>query len=155
MTEVPCGKKRRINRATTTERFMWRQPPSAVGRAHLDAFSCCQSPHALTICTGSARILKAVRDGQSVVSPNSGPVAQLGARFHGMEEVVGSIPTRSTKSRNIPPFTSFKANETKNSISVAPNNRRFAWWSTNADRRFQPVGEDLGLWFTKSGLTRW
>ena len=28
----------------------------------------------------------------------SGPVAQLGARFHGMEEVVGSIPTRSTKS---------------------------------------------------------
>jgi hypothetical protein len=23
-------------------------------------------------------------------------VAQLGARFHGMEEVVGSIPTRST-----------------------------------------------------------
>jgi hypothetical protein len=33
---------------------------------------------------------------------NRGPVAQLGARFHGMEEVVGSIPTRSTKSsRNI------------------------------------------------------
>jgi hypothetical protein len=30
----------------------------------------------------------------------SGPVAQLGARFHGMEEVVGSIPTRSTKSPN-------------------------------------------------------
>ena len=29
-----------------------------------------------------------------------GPVAQLGARFHGMEEVVGSIPTRSTKSLN-------------------------------------------------------
>jgi hypothetical protein len=27
-------------------------------------------------------------------------VAQLGARFHGMEEVVGSIPTRSTKSPN-------------------------------------------------------
>ena len=24
-------------------------------------------------------------------------MAQLGARFHGMEEVVGSIPTRSTK----------------------------------------------------------
>ena len=29
-------------------------------------------------------------------SLKSGPVAQLGARFHGMEEVVGSIPTRST-----------------------------------------------------------
>jgi hypothetical protein len=28
-----------------------------------------------------------------------GPVAQLGARFHGMEEVIGSIPIRST---NIP-----------------------------------------------------
>jgi putative endonuclease len=27
---------------------------------------------------------------------SNGPVAQLGARFHGMEEVVGSIPTRST-----------------------------------------------------------
>jgi hypothetical protein len=30
----------------------------------------------------------------------SGPVAQLGARFHGMEEVVGSIPTRSTNPLN-------------------------------------------------------
>ena len=30
------------------------------------------------------------------VPPRCGPVAQLGARFHGMEEVVGSIPTRST-----------------------------------------------------------
>jgi hypothetical protein len=27
-------------------------------------------------------------------------VAQLGARFHGMEEVVGSIPTRSTNHLN-------------------------------------------------------
>jgi hypothetical protein len=32
--------------------------------------------------------------------PYRGPVAQLGARFHGMEEVVGSNPTRSTKSSN-------------------------------------------------------
>jgi hypothetical protein len=30
------------------------------------------------------------------VLPESGPVAQLGARFHGMEEVTGSIPVRST-----------------------------------------------------------
>ena len=29
-----------------------------------------------------------------------GPVAQLGARFHGMEEVIGSIPIRSTKYLN-------------------------------------------------------
>ncbi len=34
----------------------------------------------------------------------SGPVAQLGARFHGMEEVVGSIPTRSTKDPSFMPF---------------------------------------------------
>src|SRR3954466_12486325 len=30
-------------------------------------------------------------------SPERGPVAQLGARFHGMEEVVSSNLTRSTK----------------------------------------------------------
>ena len=29
----------------------------------------------------------------------SGPVAQLGARFHGMEEVVSSNLTRSTKTK--------------------------------------------------------
>jgi hypothetical protein len=29
-----------------------------------------------------------------------GPVAQLGARFHGMEEVTGSIPVRSTNPFN-------------------------------------------------------
>jgi hypothetical protein len=34
--------------------------------------------------------------GENGGSPKRGPVAQLGARFHGMEEVVGSIPTRST-----------------------------------------------------------
>ena len=31
---------------------------------------------------------------------NRGPVAQLGARFHGMEEVAGSIPARSTNLPN-------------------------------------------------------
>ena len=30
-------------------------------------------------------------------STKCGPVAQLGARFHGMEEVIGSNPIRSTK----------------------------------------------------------
>ena len=34
--------------------------------------------------------------GSGILSFKCGPVAQLGARFHGMEEVVGSIPTRST-----------------------------------------------------------
>ena len=41
-------------------------------------------------------MIKAVRTDELLVSPHNGPVAQLGARFHGMEEVVGSIPTRST-----------------------------------------------------------
>jgi hypothetical protein len=39
-------------------------------------------------------------------------VAQLGARFHGMEEVVGSIPTRSTNHLNnlkAPPLVGFVA----------------------------------------------
>jgi hypothetical protein len=39
--------------------------------------------------------------GSSIFVFNRGPVAQLGARFHGMEEVVGSIPTRSTKSLRV------------------------------------------------------
>jgi hypothetical protein len=45
-------------------------------------------PAALTNTCLSARIDR--------VLPESGPVAQLGARFHGMEEVIGSIPIRST-----------------------------------------------------------
>src|SRR6266540_5975597 len=35
-----------------------------------------------------------------VPAATNGPVAQLGARFHGMEEVDGSNPSRSTKSPN-------------------------------------------------------
>lgn len=45
-------------------------------------------PRTLTNIALSARIER--------VLPESGPVAQLGARFHGMEEVIGSIPIRST-----------------------------------------------------------
>ncbi len=50
-------------------------------------------------CTHSAsrRAGKVVGSIPTRIENNSGPVAQLGARFHGMEEVVGSIPTRSTK----------------------------------------------------------
>ena len=36
----------------------------------------------------------------------SGPVAQLGARFHGMEEVESSNLSRSTKLLEVQPFTS-------------------------------------------------
>jgi hypothetical protein len=52
-------------------------------RCRIDKF-----PRALTNIELSARIER--------VLPKSGPVAQLGARFHGMEEVIGSIPIRST-----------------------------------------------------------
>lgn len=31
------------------------------------------------------------------MTPDNGVIAQLGERFHGMEEVVGSIPSNSTK----------------------------------------------------------
>ena len=51
----------------------------------------------LTIGGGWAKIVEDWAPAQSPEIPKSGPVAQLGARFHGMEEVVGSIPTRSTK----------------------------------------------------------
>jgi hypothetical protein len=52
-------------------------------------------------CTGLTKVFgcERIMTASSVfgaVLPYSGPVAQLGARFHGMEEVVGSIPTRST-----------------------------------------------------------
>jgi hypothetical protein len=47
-------------------------------------------PQTLTNIAVSAKIGR--------VLPKSGPVAQLGARFHGMEEVIGSIPIRSTNS---------------------------------------------------------
>jgi hypothetical protein len=46
-------------------------------------------------------------ENKKVATPRCGPVAQLGARFHGMEEVIGSIPIRSTNYINnleAPPF---------------------------------------------------
>jgi hypothetical protein len=51
-------------------------------------------PVTLTKALRSARIEE--------VLPKSGPVAQLGARFHGMEEVIGSIPIRSTNNPRHP-----------------------------------------------------
>ena len=80
---------------------MWGQPPPAVrsseARRLLHRTSQTGSVShlpALTISAQSAKITEVTRIRSSV--PTSGPVAQLGARFHGMEEVVGSIPTRST-----------------------------------------------------------
>jgi hypothetical protein len=44
-------------------------------------------------------------------------VAQLGARFHGMEEVIGSIPIRSTKS-----FQAFSRSPPKPFARILPRN---------------------------------
>ena len=54
----------------------------------------------LTQAVGWATIDQRARLPRLAISLTRGPVAQLGARFHGMEEVVGSIPTRSTKFLN-------------------------------------------------------
>src|SRR6266853_6733902 len=54
------------------------------------------SPRALTIPKMWAKMNQALPSIRVLGLFNRGPVAQLGARFHGMEEVVGSIPTRST-----------------------------------------------------------
>ena len=72
MTEEACGKKQKIPRALTIPE-MWAKMLAATS---LDP------------------------DGQPSACrlSNRGPVAQLGARFHGMEEVAGSIPARSTNS---------------------------------------------------------
>ena len=50
----------------------------------------------MTRAVGWATINQRARLPRFAIFFSRGPVAQLGARFHGMEEVVGSIPTRST-----------------------------------------------------------
>jgi hypothetical protein len=71
----------------------------------------------LTISLRSAKMIQVIPQANSSV-PARGPVAQLGARFHGMEEVVGSIPTRSTKSLSWLLCTSCKAKVPEDSKSV-------------------------------------
>ena len=111
MPEPPCGKKRKNSAPTKFCGYQSFEIDLAgkpfvtlrvLGGSRFCSFSIVRFDEpgaqlALTISAQSARMLKAVRNGQSVVSPNSGPVAQLGARFHGMEEVVSSNLTRSTK----------------------------------------------------------
>jgi hypothetical protein len=85
---------------THVEIPMWGQPPPAVHRAKLEirsAPSAGHAPDALTIPKMWVKMNQHFPSNPDIVGFNRGPVAQLGARFHGMEEVVGSIPTRSTK----------------------------------------------------------
>lgn len=42
------------------------------------------------------------------VFPRDGPVAQLGARLNGIQEVTGSIPVRSTNPPSLPPMMSLE-----------------------------------------------
>jgi hypothetical protein len=74
MAEDACGKKQKNQRALTIP-AMWAKMIAVL----------------LSI---------PILSGFEIFVFNRGPVAQLGARFHGMEEVVGSIPTRSTISLN-------------------------------------------------------
>ena len=67
--------------------------------------------------SGDVDYMPGTTENRRVPPRESGPVAQLGARFHGMEEVIGSIPIRSTKqplqnqayagSGSLPPFHDF------------------------------------------------
>jgi hypothetical protein len=52
----------------------------------------CRSSHVSRRCVRAIRLCDMMEEFRP-----SGPVAQLGARFHGMEEVKGSNPFRSTK----------------------------------------------------------
>ena len=53
-----------------------------------------------------------------IVNLIRGPVAQLGARFHGMEEVDGSNPSRSTKGFKHLPLVSERL-QTPSSLGVS------------------------------------
>lgn len=55
-----------------------------------------------------------------------GAIAQLVARFHGMEEVAGSIPASSTRTRSVEPY-SFSRMSSRLSINsrVANSSPRF------------------------------
>jgi hypothetical protein len=75
MAEVACGKKQK-NQLALTIPVMWAKMIGVLP--------------SIPTCHPSRHV------GLRLFGFNRGPVAQLGARFHGMEEVVGSIPTRST-----------------------------------------------------------
>ena len=69
-------------------------------------------------------------------SNTSGPVAQLGARFHGMEEVVGSIPTRST---NISATIPAQSGPNPAPVVVAIHEPPFLFARMNASVLCQPI----------------
>jgi hypothetical protein len=60
------------------------------------------------------------------VPTSGGPVAQLGARFHGMEEVVGSNPTRSTITLRhfLGPVVDFRPRRSSIEQGVHPSGQR-------------------------------
>src|SRR5882757_4079602 len=84
MLQIPSGRGSQVRQNRAAGGRVLAHSISFRHREILDKF-----PLTLTNAQQSARI--------EGVLPESGPVAQLGARFHGMEEVIGSIPIRSTK----------------------------------------------------------
>jgi hypothetical protein len=59
-------------------------------------------------------------------------VAQLGARFHGMEEVVGSIPTRSTKTINNLDRNFWESNQFRGNSNWANMDLAWCWVAEDA-----------------------
>ena len=83
--------------------------------------SCGTRSHSSGCAFGSPPGLTIPRvSGENSYTPSlCGPVAQLGARFHGMEEVVGSIPTRSTNLFNCGPLRKMNFSRWGSSPSVS------------------------------------
>ena len=61
------------------------------------------------------------------MAPDNGVIAQLGERFHGMEEVVGSIPSNSTthskalrRDRNVNALTRFRRGDRGTRLIIVP-----------------------------------
>ena len=96
MAENACGRHREIAKEMKTAEDA--KDADVIGKgttiSSASVVSAALLVAALTNFSRSAKINESSARQSSV--PISGPVAQLGARFHGMEEVVGSIPTRST-----------------------------------------------------------
>ena len=71
----------------------------------------------------------------------SGPVAQLGARLNGIQEVTGSTPVRSTNFlfslQRLRGFASFRLQNVSTRVDVVSGISRTSAWFQQANRRFE------------------
>src|SRR5580698_5868228 len=139
---------------------MWGQPPSAVLRAQLEAFRCRQQSlaftRALTIRPRSARILKAVRNGQLVVCPKT-----VGL-WRSWERASMAWKKSSVRSRPGPPFLQYArrlrpSEQTQQKIlyRLRRTTRGSPGRAPTRTDDFNPRARTLDLSLTKSGLTPW